>query len=41
MPHREDRIIDLSLGAAKELGMVQAGLVEVKVEVLKWGTGKE
>lgn len=41
MPKRDDRIIDLSLGAAKELGMVQAGLAEVKVEVLKWGEGKK
>lgn len=41
MPKRDDRIIDLSLGAARELGMVQAGLAEVKVEVLKWGEGKK
>jgi rare lipoprotein A len=41
MPFREDRIIDLSLGAAKKLGIIQAGLMEVKVEVLEWGTGKK
>jgi len=40
MPYREDRIIDLSLGAAKELDMLIAGIQKVKIEVLKWGTGK-
>lgn len=39
-PYREDRIIDLSLGAAKELDMVIEGIQKVKIEVLKWGTGK-
>lgn len=41
MPQRDDRIIDLSLGAARELEMVQDGLAEVKVEVLKWGEGRK
>jgi rare lipoprotein A len=40
MPYREDRIIDLSLGAAKELDMVIVGIQKVKIEVLKWGEGK-
>lgn len=40
MPYREDRIIDLSLGAAKELDMVVVGIQKVKIEVLKWGEGK-
>jgi len=37
MPQYPDRIIDLSLGSAQELDMVEDGLVEVKIEVLKWG----
>lgn len=37
MPERPDRIIDLSLGAAKKLGMIEAGLAEVRLEILKWG----
>jgi rare lipoprotein A len=41
MPFRPDRIIDLSLGVAKELDMVTVGITEVKVEVLEWGTGKK
>ncbi len=40
MPYRPDRIIDLSLGAAKELDMLIVGIQKVKIEVLKWGTGK-
>jgi rare lipoprotein A (peptidoglycan hydrolase) len=41
MPFRPDRIIDLSLGVAKELDMLIVGITEVKVEVLEWGTGKK
>ena len=41
MPFRPDRIIDLSLGCARELDMVNAGITEVKVEVLEWGKGKK
>ncbi len=37
MPRRPDRIIDLSLGAAKLLGMVKDGITKVKIEILKWG----
>lgn len=33
-----ERIIDLSYGAAKELGFVLEGTTLVKVEVLEWGT---
>ena len=40
MPFRPDRIIDLSYGAAKALGMLIQGIQKVKVEVIKWGTGK-
>jgi rare lipoprotein A (peptidoglycan hydrolase) len=37
MPKHPDRIIDLSLGTARELDMLEDGLAEVKIEVLKWG----
>ncbi len=40
MPYRPDRIMDLSLGAAKALDMVIVGIQKVKLEVLKWGEGK-
>ncbi len=41
MPFRPDRIIDLSLGCAQELDMVNVGIQEVKVEVLEWGKGRK
>ena len=41
MPFRPDRIIDLSLGCAQELDMVNVGIQEVKVEVLEWGQGRK
>jgi rare lipoprotein A len=41
MPSRPDRIIDLSLGCAQELDMVNVGIQEVKVEVLEWGKGRK
>ena len=41
MPFRPDRIIDLSYGVAVELDMVTAGIVDVRVEVLKWGEGRK
>jgi rare lipoprotein A (peptidoglycan hydrolase) len=41
MPYRPDRIIDLSLGCARELNMVNVGIIDVKLEVLEWGTGKK
>ena len=41
MPFRPDRIIDLSLGCAEELDMVNVGIQEVKVEVLEWGQGRK
>ncbi|MBZ0179026.1 MAG: septal ring lytic transglycosylase RlpA family protein [Melioribacteraceae bacterium] len=37
MPQYPDRIIDLSLGAAIELDMVEIGLAEVMIEVIEWG----
>ncbi|MEO0141318.1 MAG: septal ring lytic transglycosylase RlpA family protein [candidate division WOR-3 bacterium] len=38
-PFVEGRIIDLSLGAAQEIGLDQAGLMKVKIEVLRLGKG--
>lgn len=38
MPQFKNRIIDLSLAAAKKIDMIKAGIQEVKVEVLKWGS---
>jgi rare lipoprotein A len=37
MPKLKGRIIDLSLAAAKKIEMVNAGIQEVKLEVIKWG----
>ncbi|PWT88358.1 MAG: septal ring lytic transglycosylase RlpA family lipoprotein [Acidobacteria bacterium] len=34
-PERKDRIIDLSFAAAKELQMLSAGVVKVRVEVVR------
>jgi rare lipoprotein A len=34
-PYADDRIIDLSEAAAKELGMIEEGTVKVEVEVLE------
>ena len=34
------RIMDLSYGAAKKLGMVRAGLAKVRIDVLSIGDGK-
>ncbi|MFH0988391.1 MAG: septal ring lytic transglycosylase RlpA family protein [bacterium] len=39
-PFKEGRLIDLSEGAAKELGMIQKGTARVKLEVLEWGRGQ-
>jgi len=38
-PFKEGRIIDLSLGAAKELDLIRSGTAKVKLEVLEWGDG--
>ncbi|MCZ7602958.1 MAG: septal ring lytic transglycosylase RlpA family protein [Melioribacteraceae bacterium] len=40
MPQHPERIIDLSYGAAQKLDMIDDGIAEVKVDVLKWGDGK-
>jgi rare lipoprotein A len=34
-PFAKSRIIDLSLGAARDIGMVRAGTARVKLEVLR------
>lgn len=39
-PTRKERIIDLSKGAAEELGMIKRGVIPVVIEVLEWGNGK-
>ena len=36
----EGVIIDLSKGAARELGMVKDGRVQVKVDILQWGNNE-
>ena len=40
MPDFKGRIIDLSLGAARKLGMIQSGIAKVKIDVIKWGKGR-
>lgn len=37
MPLFKGRIIDLSLAAAKRIEMINTGIQEVKLEVIKWG----
>lgn len=39
-PFVEGRIMDLSMGAAKEIGLIQNGTVTARLEVLQWGDGK-
>jgi rare lipoprotein A len=36
-PVKPERIIDLSLAAAKSIGLDKLGLVRVRLEVLEWG----
>lgn len=36
-PDTNDRAIDLSLGAAKEIDMINDGLAQVRVDILEWG----
>jgi rare lipoprotein A len=37
MPKFKGRIIDLSFAAAKKIEMINSGIQDVKVEVIKWG----
>ncbi len=39
-PFKEGRIMDLSLGAAKVLGVIGTGTARVRLDVLEWGTGQ-
>ncbi|MCB0635455.1 MAG: septal ring lytic transglycosylase RlpA family protein, partial [Lewinella sp.] len=39
-PHRSDRIIDLSGGAAKALNMIQDGVIDVRLTVVEEGRGR-
>jgi rare lipoprotein A len=39
-PYVEGRIIDVSYAAAKQLGMVETGTANVRIEVLEMGEGK-
>mgnify|MGYP001283079264 CR=1 FL=1 len=36
-PYIKGRILDCSYGAAKKLGFVNEGTIEVKIEVIEWG----
>lgn len=40
MPKHPQRIVDLSLGVAKKLDMVNDGLARVRIDILKWGDNK-
>lgn len=39
-PYVEGRIMDLSLGAAKEIGLIKTGTTRARLEVLQWGDGQ-
>ena len=39
-PFKLERIIDLSLGAATQLGMKGTGTAKVRLEVVEWGEGE-
>ncbi len=39
-PFTKGRVIDLSWAAASDLGMIDAGVVPVRLEVLQWGNGR-
>ncbi len=39
-PFKRGRILDLSYAAAQVIGLVGPGSGNVRIEVLKWGTGK-
>jgi len=39
-PFVDGRIIDLSMGAAKVIGLIQTGTAKVRLEVMRWGDGK-
>lgn len=39
-PFIDGRIIDLSMGAAKVIDLIQTGTAKVRLEVMQWGDGK-
>lgn len=39
-PHRKGRIVDVSGAAAKSLGLISDGVAQVRVQLVKLGTGK-
>lgn len=40
-PYADDRIIDLSRAAAEEVGMIDEGVVEVRIEVVELPDGEQ
>ena len=40
-PFKDNRIIDLSLEAAKQIGLIAEGTAPVKIEILEMGKGSE
>lgn len=39
-PFVEGRMMDLSMGAAKEIDLIRTGTARVRLEVLEWGNGQ-
>jgi rare lipoprotein A len=39
-PFKEGRIMDLSMGAAKEIDLIRNGTAHVRLEVIEWGNGQ-
>jgi rare lipoprotein A len=39
-PFKEGRIMDLSMGAAKEIDLIRNGTARVRLEVIEWGNGQ-
>jgi rare lipoprotein A len=39
-PFKEGRMMDLSMGAAKEIDLIRTGTAHVRLEVLEWGNGQ-
>jgi rare lipoprotein A len=40
VPYADDRIIDLSRAAAEEIGMIEEGVIEVRLEVVELPEGE-
>jgi rare lipoprotein A len=39
-PFKEGRMMDLSMGAAKEIDLIRTGTARVRLDVLEWGNGQ-